>query len=628
MIAFDTETEPIGPGCAVPRLVCLTWQDDGKEPQIVRWDEAHAVAVDLLGSAGPIVGANTPYDMAQICQACPDLIPAVWQAYADDRVTDVETRQKLIDIAHGQYRVIRHAKGKKTDEITGGPYSLQRLYYRATGLVLPKDEWRLRYGELRDTPLPQWPVGAVQYAKDDAEATAIVWAWQEKSRKVHGHDALVDEFRQARARWVLFLTSAWGLRTSGEGWSKFGAGVKMRIAELEGVVRKAGVLRPNGTKDTKAAKARMVTACAALGAKPKMTATGQICLDKEVCAESGDPALEAYAEIASLLRVRDTDIPKLSVPIVQTRYEELLETGRTGSSSPPIQNIRRLPGLRECFVARPGTVFVVCDYAMIELRTFAQICIWVTGASVMADLINAGRDLHRHFGGVVIDKSYDWCTENAATPEVEKARQGAKPVNFGIPGGMGPVGLKRSARTNYGVDFTLQEAAGLKALWLRTFPEAVEYFERIRGDHCWGFDKRTGMDLTAIKHFRSDRLRGGVCFTASCNSFFQGLAADLFKAAMFQVSRECYDPTMRAAGQRSPLLGSRIAHEIHDELIVESPEDIAAECAERVRDIMCTESQNWIPDVPAKAEPALSRIWSKKAKAVYDAAGRLVVWSG
>jgi DNA polymerase I-like protein with 3'-5' exonuclease and polymerase domains len=134
------------------------------------------------------------------------------------------------------------------------------------------------------------------------------------------------------------------------------------------------------------------------------------------------------------------------------------------------------------------------------------------------------------------------------------------------------------------------------------------------------------MDLTAIKHFRSDRLRGGVCFTAVCNSFFQGLASDLFKAALFRISRECYDPTVRVAGGPSPLLGSRIVHEIHDEVIVEAPDGVAAECAERVRFLMCDESKNWIPDVPAKAEPVLSRVWSKKAKAVYDAAGRLTVW--
>ena len=39
---------------------------------------------------------------------------------------------------------------------------------------------------------------------------------------------------------------------------------------------------------------------------------------------------------------------------VQTRFEPLLETGRTSSSAPNIQNIKRLVGMRECFRPRPG----------------------------------------------------------------------------------------------------------------------------------------------------------------------------------------------------------------------------------------------------------------------------------
>ena len=36
--------------------------------------------------------------------------------------------------------------------------------------------------------------------------------------------------------------------------------------------------------------------------------------------------------------------------------------------------------------------------------------------------------------------------------------------------------------------------------------------------------------------------------------------------------------------------------------------------------------QEYIPDVPVEAEPALMRRWHKDAAPVYDTAGKLLVW--
>ena len=84
--------------------------------------------------------------------------------------------------------------------------------------------------------------------------------------------------------------------------------------------------------------------------------------------------------------------------------------------------------------------------------------------------------------------------------------------------------------------------------------------------------------------------------------------------------RECYDPTLD-----SPLFGCRVNAFIHDEIFGEAPEARAAEAAERVAFLMSREMRKWTPDIPAPAEPALMRRWSKAAgDPVRDANGRLI----
>ena len=104
-----------------------------------------------------LVGANVAFDMAVICEAWPDLRPLVFDAYNNDRVTDVQHRQRLLDIAGGVY------KGKLVGKDIWIPhrYDLASLAKRCAGMDLQKDEWRLSYGEFIGVPLEEWPAHAL-----------------------------------------------------------------------------------------------------------------------------------------------------------------------------------------------------------------------------------------------------------------------------------------------------------------------------------------------------------------------------------------------------------------------------------------------------------------------------------
>ena len=112
---------------------------------------------------------------------------------------------------------------------------------------------------------------------------------------------------------------------------------------------------------------------------------------------------------------------------------------------------------------------------------------------------------------------------------------------------------------------------------------------------------------------------GGATYCATCNTFFQGLAADMAKDAAFNLAAGTY----LGAGD---LAGSRVVGFIHDEFLVEVPERTAHEAARAVQLVMEEAGRAWCPDVPVRAEPALMRAWSKGAEPAYDSEGRLIPW--
>mgnify|MGYP001604517681 FL=1 len=162
------------------------------------------------------------------------------------------------------------------------------------------------------------------------------------------------------------------------------------------------------------------------------------------------------------------------------------------------------------------------------------------------------------------------------------------------------------ARKGYGVIVSLAEAEALKKIWYEENPEMVPYFSFISQHIDVAGDRGAVFTLPS-----TGRKRGGCGYSDGANYFFQGMAADGAKMALFAVSAECYaDPT-------SVLFGCRPVVFIHDEIFLEVPESIAHEAALRVVEIMEREMMRVTPGVPSRASPALCRHWIKAAEAVY-----------
>ena len=107
------------------------------------------------------------------------------------------------------------------------------------------------------------------------------------------------------------------------------------------------------------------------------------------------------------------------------------------------------------------------------------------------------------------------------------------------------------------------------------------------------------------------RLRANASFPARHNTLFQGLAADGAKLGLWRLWRAGY----------------HIGNFIHDEGLLEVPEDSdLKQHAEAIRRLMIEGMREVVPDVRIEVKYAASRQWHKKAKAIFDAAGRLIPW--
>src|SRR5215208_3388297 len=227
-------------------------------------------------------------------------------------------------------------------------------------------------------------------------------------------------------------------------------------------------------------------------------------------------------------------------------------TGRMASSSPNLQN---LPPEVRCYVKAPaGRVLVVADYSQEELRIAAKI----SGDKRMLPAFANGEDIHT-------------ITARSLTGHEEVTKQErklAKAVNFGLLYGMSPGGLRNYARASYGVEMTREEA---ERYWQHFF----ETYPGLRAWHDREYLQLKKHGSTETRTLTGRRRTGVTKLTERLNSPVQGTGADGLKLALALL----YE-------RREECLGAVPILAVHDEVVVECPEEQAEEVAVFVEEIM------------------------------------------
>ncbi|MFM2103942.1 MAG: hypothetical protein RL006_109 [Chloroflexota bacterium] len=293
--------------------------------------------------------------------------------------------------------------------------------------------------------------------------------------------------------------------------------------------------------------------------KGKKTKTGAWSTDASVLEEiQGEhPIVGIAMEWRTVSKLQSTYVealPKLveSDGRVHTTFQQAVAaTGRLSSTDPNLQNIpiRTALGrkIRNAFVAERGHTLVAADYSQIELRILAH----VTRDEHLIAAFAAGEDIHRATAARVLGKP--------ATEVNDDERAMAKMVNFGIAYGMGDFGL--ATRAGISRDAAKSFIAG----YFERYPGIRRYIDTIKEEA-----RTNGSVTTQLGRRRPiPELRAGnpalraAGERAAINHPIQGTAADVIKIAMIRLA-----PRLAEAG-----LNARLVLQVHDELLIEAPND-------------------------------------------------------
>ena len=239
-------------------------------------------------------------------------------------------------------------------------------------------------------------------------------------------------------------------------------------------------------------------------------------------------------------------------------------TGRLSSTEPNLQNIpvRRKLGaqIRNMFVAAPGMTLVDADYSQIELRLLAHI----SGDETMRDAFLSGEDFHT----VTASKVFNIPLEEV-TPLL---RSRAKAVNFGIVYGISAFSLAQD------IGVYPNEAKEYMNAYMEKYHGVRDYMKRIveqaKADGYVTTLYGRRRDLPELKSSNFNMRQFGE--RVALNMPIQGTAADIIKLAMVNVSRRLKTESLRA----------RLLLQVHDELIVECPEEETAQVSRILQEEM------------------------------------------
>ena len=251
-----------------------------------------------------------------------------------------------------------------------------------------------------------------------------------------------------------------------------------------------------------------------------------------------------------------------------TFMQTVTSTGRISSIEPNLQNIpvRTELGakIRECFIAEPGNIIIDADYSQIELRLLAH----MSDDQTMINAFINGDDIHTITASQVFNVPLDEVTS--------ELRSKAKAVNFGIVYGISGFGLAKN------INSSRAEASEYIKNYLEKYHSVKGFMEK-----CIKDGTENGFVKTMFGRIRTtDELKASNKNTImfgeriAMNAPIQGTAADIIKLAMNKLYNEI----------KKEKLNAKIIMQVHDELIIEAPENEK----EKIIEIMKNSMQNII----------------------------------
>ena len=280
------------------------------------------------------------------------------------------------------------------------------------------------------------------------------------------------------------------------------------------------------------------------------------------------PLLMRYRKVSKIVSTYlDGLIPHLdNNDIIHTEFNQTMATtGRLSSTNPNLQNIptkdEEGKSLRKMFVCKSSeNVFLSADYSQIELRLLAH----YSNDSKLVNAFKNGLDIHSYTASEIFNTSIDKVTS--------QMRRIAKSVNFGIIYGISDYGLSQS------LNITRNEAKDYINKYFDNYSGVKEYMT-----HCIENAKELGYVTTMFGRKRfipelASRNKNIQKFgeRVAMNTPLQGTESDIIKIAMIKIDEELLNRKLK----------SKMILQIHDELILECPENEIEEVSSLLKEIM------------------------------------------
>jgi DNA polymerase-1 len=255
---------------------------------------------------------------------------------------------------------------------------------------------------------------------------------------------------------------------------------------------------------------------------------------------------------------------------VHTSFNQAVAaTGRLSSSDPNLQNIPIRTDLgreiRRAFIADSGYVLISADYSQIELRVLAHLA----QEEALIDAFRRGEDIHDRTALKVFGPS--------SGLDKHELRRRAKIINYALLYGKTAFTLARDIGVTPVVAQEFIDAYFGGFPRVRAFIDATIERARATGFVETMFGRRR---MVPELNSRNGQIRQGA-ERMTVNFPIQGTAADVLKKAMLRVHDALRQDSASGKERRA-----RMILTVHDELLIESPQELATEVAEHVREAM------------------------------------------
>lgn len=402
----------------------------------------------------------------------------------------------------------------------------------------------------KDVPLEQ----AVSYAAEDADFTYQLYTYLEP--KISTNSQMQDLYlMEAQVLPILANMELRGIHLDTQAMNQYNVeltqGIKNAEQEIYNLVGHTFNIASPKQLQTVLFEERKL--------KPgKKTKTGYS-TDTSVLEELAlyDPVPKKILEYRELAKLQSTYVETLPAMTdkngrIHTDFIQTgTATGRLSCREPNLQNIpvRSEAGrrIRSAFTAPQGKVLISADYAQIELVVLAHL----SGDKNMCDAFIKGTDVHKSTAALIYGT-----TPDQVTPEM---RRTAKTINFGVIYGMSAfrlandLGISHTQASQFiqNYDSLYSDITRFKTETI-AFAEDNGYVQTIFGRRrpILNINTRNKVEKSAAERI-------------AINTPVQGSAADIVKKAMIQISN----------GLKELNNGSKLLLQVHDELILECPDD-------------------------------------------------------